>query len=242
MSHFTVLVVVDGATTKDKLDHAVSGLLAKYDENRDVPRYRKHTKQEAIALTRKEIADRKEYSYDKWQSDPVEYESKVSNPNHLAYLRGDDPERSFLKEYETIMGSDEGAWKEAIKWEDDYDEEGIYSTYNPDSKWDWWSIGGRWSGAVLNAKPQPKETDFFGKEWTPYDGGVNVVRKGDLVDFRGTFAHVTKDGEWLEKGQMGWWGIVTEEKHSEEDWDEAQRELLKFVDDNDWLVVVDCHI
>lgn len=31
------------------------------------------------------------------------------------------------------------------------DEEGLYSmsTYNPDSKWDWYSIGGRWTGYFL---------------------------------------------------------------------------------------------
>ena len=29
------------------------------------------------------------------------------------------------------------------------DEEGnLYSTYNPNSKWDWWVIGGRWSGML----------------------------------------------------------------------------------------------
>lgn len=31
------------------------------------------------------------------------------------------------------------------------DEKGLFywSTYNPKSKWDWWSLGGRWSGELL---------------------------------------------------------------------------------------------
>lgn len=28
----------------------------------------------------------------------------------------------------------------------DNDRLGYYSTYNPNSKWDWWTVGGRWSG------------------------------------------------------------------------------------------------
>lgn len=31
------------------------------------------------------------------------------------------------------------------------------STYNPDSQWDWWQVGGRWTGAFTAADEQPYE-------------------------------------------------------------------------------------
>lgn len=55
------------------------------------------------------------------------------------------PFNDFLKEY-----SD----KELIDWfVDNYSayvlkEDGLYSTYNPNSKWDWYSIGGRFDGEL----------------------------------------------------------------------------------------------
>lgn len=34
------------------------------------------------------------------------------------------------------------------------EEDGIYDYYNPDAKWDWYEIGGRWSNA-LKVKKMP---------------------------------------------------------------------------------------
>lgn len=53
-----------------------------------------------------------------------------------------------------------------------------------------------------------------------------------------TFA-VLKDGVWHEKGSMGWWAIVSDEKA---DWPAQYRALLDTVSDDAWLTVVDCHI
>lgn len=56
-----------------------------------------------------------------------------------------------------------------------------YSTYNPDSKWDWYVLGGRWSGAFIKLKPGKE-----GYEGTSGTGGnpvgVDAAYKGD-IDF-----------------------------------------------------------
>lgn len=56
-----------------------------------------------------------------------------------------------------------------------------YSCYNPDSKWDWYVLGGRWSGAFIKLKSGRK-----GYKGTPGVGnnpvGIDVARKGD-IDF-----------------------------------------------------------
>ena len=36
----------------------------------------------------------------------------------------------------------------------------IISTYNPDSKWDWYEIGGRWSGMLLIKTSVLKEAGY----------------------------------------------------------------------------------
>lgn len=55
-----------------------------------------------------------------------------------------------------------------------------------------------------------------------------------------TFA-VVKDSKWFEKGEMGWWGIVHDEK-DQEDWNRQYNELLDSLPEDTMLTVVDCHI
>lgn len=53
-----------------------------------------------------------------------------------------------------------------------------------------------------------------------------------------TFAFL-KDGKWAEKGEMGFWAIVHNEKDS---WPEIFYKLLQDVSDEEYVTVVDCHI
>jgi len=53
-----------------------------------------------------------------------------------------------------------------------------------------------------------------------------------------TFA-VVKNGEWYEKGEMGWWGCVSNE---DKKWGEKYYELLRSIPNGTLLSVYDCHI
>lgn len=55
-----------------------------------------------------------------------------------------------------------------------------------------------------------------------------------------TFA-VVKEGQWFEKGEMGWWACVSNEK-DQNDWNRQFNELLDGLPDDTVLTVVDCHI
>ena len=55
-----------------------------------------------------------------------------------------------------------------------------------------------------------------------------------------TFA-IVKDGEWFERGEMGWWGVVTNESDRSE-WCAKYNELLNGLSDDTLLTLVDCHI
>jgi hypothetical protein len=192
--------------------------------------------------------------------------------------------------------------------------------YNPDAKWDWYEIGGRWSETLLSKSGQyvdqlPKSDldllatqaqardrayklfdayaqAFAGKEIPKWDDTVQqahglidaartaytnhpVVKAINELDesYRqlaapyllpwGQCLHelfhggdreamadaaaftagvpyaVLKDGEWYEKGSMGWFGVSTNE---DADWAKKFHELLAATDDDALLTVVDCHI
>ena len=55
-----------------------------------------------------------------------------------------------------------------------------------------------------------------------------------------TFA-VIKDGKWYERGEMGWWGIVGNEKTTEH-WHEEFNKLFMELPDDTLISVYDCHI
>ena len=94
------------------------------------------------------------------------------------------------------------------------------TTRNPDSKWDWWVIGGRWNGAF---------------------GGKNETTVGEILACGVVpFAIVTPDG-WAERGEMGWFACVSNEKPPGE-WEQAAKALLGRLDPAAKAFVIDCHI
>ncbi len=125
--------ITAGTALNDYLDAA----LAKFSENIEVERWA--TKEDTIAAGRKAIEEYRDGTYAKFIEDPVKYAEGVSNEQHLEYLRTEFPKK--------LEWTDEEVYADAIKFEEPEDirEDGaVRHTYNPLSKWDWWTIGGRW--------------------------------------------------------------------------------------------------
>lgn len=101
------------------------------------------------------------------------------------------------------------------------------STYNPDSKWDWYVIGGRWDGWIND-----KETSG--------ESVADNTATTDQAIARGKIPHavITLDGEWHENGQMGWWAVLLTEN---ENWEPDARAILARYPGHR-LVIVDAHI
>lgn len=58
-----------------------------------------------------------------------------------------------------------------------------------------------------------------------------------------TFAVVTPDGEWHEKGRMGWFGCSSETGEEARDWEDHYKERFLDTADPNWeLHIIDCHI
>jgi hypothetical protein len=55
-----------------------------------------------------------------------------------------------------------------------------------------------------------------------------------------TFA-VLKNGQWYEKGKIGWWGVAHNEKEQDQ-WNKEFDNLINDLEDNTLLSVYDCHV
>jgi hypothetical protein len=73
--------------------------------------------------------------------------------------------------------------------------------------------------------------DFIEKTRDQY---IHMARNKALA----TFA-MLKDGVWYERGEMGWFACVSDEK---DDWDEQFNAMFDALPDNTMLTIVDCHI
>lgn len=234
MSHFTVLVI--GENPEEQLQP--------FNENIDVPRYCKKTKSELIEDERKSIKRYAETTYAEYLRDPEKYAEGVRNDKHLDYLKNDFPKK--------LTWNDEQLYTEAIRWEEaeNIGPDGeVYSTYNPKSKWDWYALGGRWAGLIEVKEGVTYDAPKFSWGWSekeqvevlakPLTDSARVKDIANLSEIR-TFA-ILKNGEWYERGEMGWWGAVSNEK-DEQAWDQEFTKLLMGLPEDTLLSVYDCHI
>ncbi len=101
------------------------------------------------------------------------------------------------------------------------------STYNPESKWDWYVIGGRWDGWINDLETSGERA------------ADNMATTEQMIE-RGKIPHaiITPDGEWHEHGRMGWWAILLTEN---ENWDAEARAILASYPSHQ-LVIIDAHI
>ena len=112
------------------------------------------------------------------------------------------------------------------------ENDNVISTYNPDSKWDWYCEGGRFCGLPL-----------IGDENEDEESCTEVTVK--MVDWDAVsipFCVVTPDGEWHEEGKIGWFALVSNEN---ENWDEDCLKILKDMQKNypdETVYAIDFHI
>ena len=88
-------------------------------------------------------------------------------------------------------------------------EEGKYGYHhNPDAKWDWYAVGNRWDGYLYGKNGEEyNQLPFNEVDWEKMftednEDGYNHI----------PFCLVDTDGTWHERGQMGWWTVVSNEK------------------------------
>lgn len=141
---------------------------------------------------------------------------------------------------------------------------------NPNAKWDWYEVGGRWSNMILTKSgikvdyAMLKDIDWScmkarakknaEKTWDSNPQGIeryfSGIYKNDTRESFikrqsefATYAVITPDGKWHSKGDMGWFGISSEGKDDSTKWaDNFYDAFIKDADQELILVIVDCHI
>jgi hypothetical protein len=119
---------------------------------------------------------------------------------------------------------------------------------NPDAKWDWFLLGGRWQGSL---RLLPGKSGTVGeRSWTdpgrPDDPSrCDQARFGD-IDWpltRSVFTPfaVLKNGEWQDIGSAGIWGNEPAPE-AEAAWEKAVDDLLTGLPPETQISVYDCHI
>lgn len=246
MSHFCVLVIGENPESQ----------VEKYDENLELPMHMVATKEDLIKKQRKWMEDYKNGLYAEFLKDPEAYKAGCTNEKHIEYL-----EKTFPK---MLEWTDEQCYQEEIKDYLEYIEDGatwcevhsdgsLWETSNEKAKWDWYQMGGRWRGRLKLKQPDDQHPLYDGWEFSEknHRGEYNRLRKegycdqalvGEISNLEEitTFALV-KEGEWYEKGKMGWWGVVTDPK-DEDVWKEEVKKLLQGLPDDTLLTILDCHI
>lgn len=335
MSHFTVTVCLDGSNEilaracrvaadgsfdadgraqllRGAAEAALAGTLAPFDENTEVTPYRSY-----------EDGGPEDY----WFVRSLREEAGL-NPDD-ATLTWAQVAEAYNKHYsedgETLLTDESGRAY-------------TMSTYNPESKWDWWQIGGRWggrfpyrqkhAGEVIPAEPHwssdhaavparhcdggpvraldlekmredaaKKAREQYAEylaavagtpEALPWSVFTDNISEGNGYDigqareeyhsqprikalqespdfgpFRDNedfqmpedlyverararavpgWAVLTMDGRWMERGQMGWWGLNDATENSSIGYWEAANAYIGSLPGDAWLISVDCHI
>lgn len=120
------------------------------------------------------------------------------------------------------------------------------SSCNPDATVDWWRIGGRYDGLIWGPEREKACSDGeggfnFGVEHQMVANNCRRVSEIPIDDpFYVPFAILTPESEWIEKGSMGWWGIITHEE-SDAQWHKTVKKVLAKYPEH-LAVAVDCHI
>lgn len=81
------------------------------------------------------------------------------------------------------------------------------------NKWDWWSVGGRWDGDV-RGEPRRSEDGYNFDNHRLLEHNETAV--AEMAREVIPYAVVTPDGEWHERGQMGWFGMSSGEIPADE--------------------------
>lgn len=152
MSHYMVMVIKRKGSYK-----GVDELLAPYDENLEVPQYVRKTKPELIksmaALV--ERVKRSAALNAELGGNEDAYNEKVDALESRDYVSWRYLGCEEAKRLEKVDPADEDAVFEEVKreYEGSLNVDGDYvSTYNPNSKWDWYEIGGRFCGELIPKK------------------------------------------------------------------------------------------
>lgn len=144
---------------------------------------------------------------------------------------------------------------------------------NPNAKWDWYVVGGRYTGRLVNAQGVACDYCRVGElnhtamaairrdariaRWDAREKDLKRGMPANTVAYLYDISHdaehdafietdpgftmfgMLKAGQWYERGDMGWFGMVSNE---DDGWHSKFGDLMASLHPDQWVTVVDCHI
>ena len=119
------------------------------------------------------------------------------------------------------------------------------TTYNPESTWDWWVVGGRWSGLLTLKEGRVGVEGECGTGGNPV--GIDAAYAKD-IDWKHeamkefTWNVVLNKHGWNARVTYGWWGTSFDDVETQEEWDKKfKKKYLSDLKDNTVIAMIDCH-
>lgn len=198
------------------------GNLERYYEGLEVEEEITYTKEEAIEYAKKDHT----YSYNT-ATEALKNREGLSE-NIIRFYN------NIISKGETI--TDEEAWEEAQNWGYLIDDKGnLLSSYNPESKWDWYCVGGRWSNYLPMAEFDENDNIYYQDIATVGEVDWEQYKK----EHNTPFCFVDLDGEWHECAHMGWWGMTSDDN---ENWENEFWEYVNSLPEDTVITTIDFHI
>ena len=183
----------------------------------------------------------------------------------FVYGHKDEYSKFFIKKFPELFADFDKQYEEHGEGWNDYEwkknDDGVWekwSTCNKNSKWDWYSLGGRWSKCIKTKSGEFVDECFLDEiDWSPFNpedyeeetkkywNGNEYRKLKDSVQYHYTENDVPFcliiDGVWYERGKMGWWACVSDEKEKG-DWNEEFMTLVKTLPEKSLVANYDFHI
>jgi hypothetical protein len=204
MSHFSVNVIIPKFIFEGKkiyptlVEDYINCLMRPFDEGIVLPRYIKYTKEEWIKSGRDYIQEYADSYYAEYLQDPIKY-SAENGLRRVNYVSNEFPKK--------LNWTDEEVYADVIKHCDPDEispDGGLYDTRNPNSKWDWFKVGGRFAGWLQDRDKELASDDGFNFHSSESIDDNSLSIKEAIDKKKIPFAILTPMGEWIERGKMGW--------------------------------------
>lgn len=250
MSHYAVLVT---GTNEDIVDYLLEPFIEEVDENSPYAEkdYWLERDEQKVATWLDETIKQYEENRELYAQDPKNQKWWENAVKELKRIRNLKTLKGKLKAIQEREGGS-------------MDEKGLYWLYNPNCKWDWWTVGGRFSNWIIDKKGKKcdvckiKDIDWEAMQkrsvaeaeeyWTKEMDRAEKENMPPL--FWGWEKTPTRD-EYVADADVppcvfailheGEWRERPEGMHVKE-WAEKFQEFIKTLDPETEVTIVDCHI